>query len=65
MDLIENDASNNSSLVTCNRCCGKVYTEPLRGLQMQIEKLMEEIYSAGSLDGPVYLDLQQTFHILV
>jgi hypothetical protein len=35
MDSIENDASNNSSIVACIRCSGNVFTEPLPSNEMR------------------------------
>jgi hypothetical protein len=41
MDLKENDASNNSSIVACIYCCGNVFTELLpsndRGIHIQTQ----------------------------
>jgi hypothetical protein len=44
MDRIENDASNNTSIVACNLCRGNVFTEPLPsnggGMHIQTHRLM-------------------------
>jgi hypothetical protein len=52
MGRLENDASNNSSIVTCTRCRSNVFTESLpsnhRRIHIQTHRLKEEMYEVSS-----------------
>jgi hypothetical protein len=65
MICIENDASNNSSIVACIRYHGNVFTEPFpsndRGIHIQTHRLIGGIYEVHQADGLRCHDIHKNF----